>query len=171
MGGVGVERPTEFLLYEAVGTPIGLRLLLRSWPPNCSSVGITFHDSSTPLLSSACCFQPPKDSKRTTTRFRRPQGTEAVSQSEGQRNGSGACQPSEFLTDRKGTDHLAFNLYSSVENHAETQRTQRREERTMTLTSHGNLNLKGFIHHYGDCRTLSVVLVSSEISAFSAFSA
>ena len=64
-----------------------------------------------------------------------------------------------------------FNLYSSVENHAETQRTQRREERTMTLTSHGNLNLKGFIHHYGDCRKLSVVLVSSEISAFSAFSA
>ena len=38
----------------------------------------------------------------------------------------------------------------------------------MTLTSHGNLNLKGFIHHYGDYRTLSVVLVSSEISAFSA---
>ena len=38
----------------------------------------------------------------------------------------------------------------------------------MTLTSHGNLNLKGVIHHYGDCRTLSVVLVSSEISAFSA---
>ena len=38
----------------------------------------------------------------------------------------------------------------------------------MTLTSHGNLNLKGFIHHYGNCRTLSVVLVSSEISAFSA---
>ena len=38
----------------------------------------------------------------------------------------------------------------------------------MTLTSHGNLNLKGGIHHYGDCRTLSVVLVSSEISAFSA---
>ena len=38
----------------------------------------------------------------------------------------------------------------------------------MTLTSHGNLNLKGVIHHYGDCRALSVVLVSSEISAFSA---
>ena len=52
-----------------------------------------------------------------------------------------------------------FNLYSSVENHAETQRTQRREERTMPLTSHGNLNLKGFIHHFGDCRTLSVALV------------
>lgn len=63
---------------------------------------------------------------------------------------------------------LTLILYSSVENHAETQRTQRREERTMTLTSHGNLNLKGVIHHYGDCRTLSVVLVSSEISAFSA---
>ena len=41
----------------------------------------------------------------------------------------------------------------------------------MTLTSHGYLMHKGFIHHYGDCRTLSVVLVSSEISAFSAFSA
>ena len=62
----------------------------------------------------------------------------------------------------------SINLYSSVENHAETQRTQRREGKTMTLTSHGNLNLKGFIHHYGNCRTLSVVLVSSEISAFSA---
>ena len=62
----------------------------------------------------------------------------------------------------------SINLYSSVENHAETQRTQRREERTMTLTYHGNLNLKGVIHHYGDCRILSVVLVSSEISAFSA---
>ena len=63
---------------------------------------------------------------------------------------------------------FSVTLYSSVENHAETQRTQRKEERTMTLTSHGNLNLKVFIHHYGDCRTLSVVLVSYEISAFSA---